>query len=205
MYGLFVLIVAGAPFVLVMGLARRWSERSRRIGRDVGAVVGFGVTAASLMCLWLGLGLSNGTAVWVCVGLAWLWSAGAVYELTNRWWMTGAAIAAGVGSVWVLFAIEERTHGPWYIRSQGLAMLASIGSGAVAWHTAMLAVLGAWAKSIGRRERRAESGGCVGCGYDLSGGAGRAGGAVERCPECGRANMQRESTRPRPSPDSRAS
>lgn len=173
-----VLTAAGAPFVAVMALARRWSERTPRVWRDVGSTAGFGFTAAGAMALSRELGIPNGTNVWVSVGIGSLWGAGAVLGLTGRWWPAGATLPVTAGAVWVFFAVEAGTHGPWYIRDEMLALLASVAGGALVWHAAVLALLGAWARRGGRRSRRIETGRCVRCGYDLSGVRGG------RCPEC---------------------
>lgn len=177
------LIILGlaSPFVAMMFVGSRIAGRRWPAWWTCAAPVAFAVVLP--VGVWALSDLLGGRTyftVGAAVVIASPVAAPAVWKLTRRWWVAGlvpvAACAAGVWFWW----FEKRTHGPWYIRSEGLAILLSIATSAALWHLWIGGALWVWAVKIGRRSAREHSGCCTACGYSLAGLAG------DRCPECGR-------------------
>lgn len=187
------LILMGMPFPIGMTLIRRMSGHPRRIRRDVLAVLGFSLTATIVFAVWREAELRNDfVVVLVALGTGSLWAPLDIWLLTRRWWVAAAPVPFALGSAAVFRVIEAGTHGPWYIQSEGVALLVSIGAAAAAWHAATLGTLLVWLVPIRRGWKRARAGRCIACGYHLRGLSSGA------CPECGRSTVPRRGRTARP-------
>lgn len=108
-------------------------------------------------------------------------AAPAVWRLTGRWWALAALPIAGSAAAITFDRFKHGTHGPWYIRNEGLALMLSALVSAAVWHTIVLGAMLRWA-ALARSANRPAVGArmCAVCGYDL------AGLRTRNCPECGR-------------------
>lgn len=172
-----VILLLALPFVGIVWIACRISATR------FPTLLAWAAPFLFALAITLQVGLPSNSRTWVgflvVVPLCSATSLPALWRVILRPWILLVPPLAAVAAIGCLYFFERGTHGPWYIQSEGLAILLSMSVGAAAWHAIIASTLLLWVRTSGRRQSRLRSGQCEACGYDL------AGLTAERCPECG--------------------
>lgn len=172
-----IILLLALPFVGIVWLACRSS------GARFPILLAWAAPFLFALGITIQIGLPSNSRSWVgflvIVPLCSVTSLPALWRVVRLAWILFVPPLAAVAAIGCLYVFERGTHGPWYIRSEGLAIMLSMSVGAASWHGIIAATLLVWVRTSGRRQARLRSGQCEACGYNLTGLT------TERCPECG--------------------
>ncbi len=119
---------------------------------------------------------------WVLPSIA---TACVLWIMTRSRLTTASVVFAASASLYLAYTFEKGTHGPWYIQSEGLALLLSFVVAVVSWQLPISAAMFFWARRI--RKIPSKPGFCQKCSYDLTGIPTTPAPTIT-CPECGTEN-----------------